>query len=202
MRDKARDMFAALKLDGAREALARPCRSSQRMPSPPAASALSVFAGAAARSTALLCWPSDLKAGVAYYGAQPPARRCRRSRPHCCCTMPGSTAASTPAFRPTGRAQGRRQALTRSTSIRTSTTPSTMIPATVTTSRPPIPAWSRTIAFFKRGTYRRAAEEPSLRKERSRQSARGPQQFSRRGRARRSTARRSAVPRRPPGSAD
>jgi len=136
--DKARDMIGTLKPDETAKQIA----------------AAVPFLAAHAESTGNVgavgfCWGGGmvnriavlspaLKAGVAYYGAQPPADQVARSARPCCCTMPGSTSASMPGSRPMRRRSRPTANATRSRCIPTSITPSTTTPATATTSQPRI----------------------------------------------------------------
>ena len=101
-----------------------------------------------------------------------------RSARRCCCTMPGSTSASTPASRPMRPRSRPPTSATRSTSIRTSITPSTTTPATATTSRRRIWPGAAPSRFFKENlgappliAARREAASRSRNAESSRQFA-------------------------------
>ena len=73
--DKARDMIGTLNADETAHRIAAAVPFLERTRNRPARSARSASAGAAAWSIAIAVLAPDLKAGVAYYGAQPPAEQ-------------------------------------------------------------------------------------------------------------------------------
>ena len=101
--DKARDMIGQLTPAQAIADGRRRSPSSKAMTAATARSARSASAGAAAWSTTS---PSTRRRSTPRSPITAASRRPRtspRSRRRCCCTMPGSTSASTPASRPTRR---------------------------------------------------------------------------------------------------